>query len=246
MTRLRPEGPSPELVRHAAIDFAVAGVLIAMCLIGRSAAFATATAAVYTAIALLALAGLRDHAPQRSLGGANRVTLIRAIMVSFVGGAAAVAPAISPAEVWLLAGMGAVASALDGADGWMARRQGTASRFGAMFDQEIDALFILLLSVTVWRLDQTGPWVLAIGAMRYAFLLLGAVAPGFRRPLPQRRRRQAICVVQVVVLLACLPPLLPAWLRDVLTIGALAMLSASFAADIGALARRGGPADIAA
>jgi multidrug efflux pump subunit AcrA (membrane-fusion protein) len=36
---------------------------------------------------------------------------------------------------------------LDGVDGWLARRHEIASRFGARFDMEVDALLILALSV---------------------------------------------------------------------------------------------------
>ena len=134
--------------------------------------------------------------------------------------------------------LGTIAVALDGIDGWLARRDGTTSRFGALFDQEIDALLILLLSVLVWRVGQGPMWIMAIGAMRYAFLLLGCGVPLFRAPLPPRRRRQVVCVLQSIVLLACLPPLLPQGLRIWFLLFALVALLASFAADVGWLLTR--------
>lgn len=205
-------------------------------LTGRPAAFAIAAAIAYGAIATTALAALGRRA-QRPLGAANRLTLLRAVLTSLFAGAAA-APDPTPAVLWGLTGIGILALLLDGLDGRTARRLGTSSRFGAAFDQEIDALLILLLCLLLWRLGQAPAWVLAIGLLRYALLLAGSVLPALRRPLPQRRRRQVVCVVQVTALLACLPPLVPgAAARTVLAV-ALALLLLSFASDLVWLLRR--------
>ena len=246
MSDTRQDTVPRDLFRRAAIDFIAAGALVAIGVSGQPPAFALATAAIYITIVALALTGLPGHAPHLRFGSANRVTLLRAVLVSFFAGAAATAPEFDTRSLWFLAGVGMISTLLDGVDGALARRHGTASRFGARFDQEIDALFILLLSVLVWRLGHSGPWVLAIGGMRYGFLALGWLAPVFRRPLPQRRRRQAICVLQIFALLACVPPLLSPLLRDWLTVPALAALSLSFAMDIAALARSRHVADMAA
>ena len=48
-------------------------------------------------------------------------------------------------------------------DGPAARRSGIASRFGARFDMETDALMILVLAVLAWRWDRAGAWVLLPG-----------------------------------------------------------------------------------
>ena len=58
--------------------------------------------------------------------------------------------------------------------GRRARRTGTASPLGARFDGEVDAFLILVLSVYVAR--SIGPWVFAIGAARYVFLVRLAAA----------------------------------------------------------------------
>ena len=87
-----------------------------------------------------------------------------------------------------------IALSLDAVDGWLARRLGLASRFGARFDLEIDALLILILAVLVWQTGRVGAWLLAIGAMRYAFAALGMILPMLRRPLrPSRRRKDQAC-----------------------------------------------------
>src|SRR5207248_932960 len=69
----------------------------------------------------------------------------------------------------------AVVLLLDGLDGQVARRTGTASEFGARFDMEVDAFLILLLCVVVSR--ALGPWVLAIGLMRYVFVAASWAMP---------------------------------------------------------------------
>ena len=89
----------------------------------------------------------------------------------------------------------AVALSLDAVDGWLARRLGLASRFGARFDLEIDALLLLILALLVWQADRVGAWVLVIGLLRYAFVAAGlARGPGCATPLPPSRRRQTVCV----------------------------------------------------
>ena len=90
------------------------------------------------------------------------------------------------------------ATALDGVDGWLARRSGMSSAFGARFDMEVDALLILALSVLAWHHGKAGAWVLLSGLLRYVFLAAGWTWPRMQRPLPASRRRQAVCVIQVV------------------------------------------------
>jgi phosphatidylglycerophosphate synthase len=125
-----------------------------------------------------------------------------------------------------------VAAALDGVDGWMARRTKTASAFGARFDMETDALLILVLSALVWKSGKTGAWVLASGLMRYAFVAAAAIWPWLHEPLEPSRRRQIICVAQVVALIAALLPSLgPAGASALAAVG-LAALAWSFLVDI--------------
>ena len=64
--------------------------------------------------------------------------------------------------------------------------------FGARFDLEIDAWLILVLALLVWQSGRVGPWVLAIGLMRYVFVLASWYLPALRGPLPPSRRRQGM------------------------------------------------------
>ena len=125
-----------------------------------------------------------------------------------------------------------MAASLDLADGWLARRTKLASAFGARFDMEVDALLILVLSVLVWRTGLTGPWVLASGLMRYAFVAAALALPWMNRALPPSRRRQAICVVQIAALVAALAPIVNPSAALALAAGSLALLTWSFAGDV--------------
>ena len=180
---------------------------------------------------LLALSPfLPQHQPFTRFGAANAVTLLRAgIVALFAGLLGPTAPI--PNLAWLLAALAAVALLLDGVDGWLARRSGMQSPFGARFDMEVDAFFILILAALAWQFDKAGVWVLLSGALRYGFVGLGRWLPWLNRPLPPRRRRQTACVIQTAVLALCLtPPLIPP-VSTLLAAGALGLLAWSFAVD---------------
>src|SRR5260221_725029 len=99
---------------------------------------------------------------------------------------------------------------LEGVDGWLARRGGMASRFGARFDMEIDALSVLVFTFVLLRAGQAGAWVLAIGLTRYIFVGVGWLWPPLRRELAPSLRRKTICVVVGSALLVALAPFVDA------------------------------------
>ena len=180
---------------------------------------------------------LPDHLPQVRIGPANQVTLARlgltALLAGFLGES-------QPAIAWLALGIATLVLVLDGVDGWLARRGGCASRFGARFDMETDALLILLMAVLTWQLDKAGAWVLLSGAMRYLFLAAAAVQPWLRRPLPPSRRRKVVCVLQILSLLLALAPVISAPCSSGLAMGGLLLLCYSFLTDIVWLWRQAG------
>ena len=116
---------------------------------------------------------------------------------------------------------GALATILDGFDGRLARRHRVESVFGARFDMETDALLVLALAVLAWRWDRAGAWVVLSGRARYLFVGAGLLLPWLRRLLPPSRRRQTVCVVQIVVLLAVVAPVLPRAATAPLALGGL-------------------------
>jgi phosphatidylglycerophosphate synthase len=185
-----------------------------------------------TAVAVMTL--WRQQA--RRFGLPNHLTLLRAGLTCLMGGALFLCGGAAAAG-WTLIALAVVALCLDGLDGWLARRLGLHSPFGARFDLEVDALLLLILALLVWETGRAGPWVLAIGLMRYVFVLAGLLLPALRRPLPESRRRKVVCAVQGGALIACLvPPLSSAW-ASVLAAAALLALIGSFAQDVGWLVR---------
>jgi phosphatidylglycerophosphate synthase len=187
-------------------------------------------AAVFAAIMSIAIASMGDHHPFRRFGPANHVTLVRGMLLA-VAASTIVGPA-GPAAAWAVVSATAVFAALDGLDGWIARRTRMASAFGARFDMELDALFILVLSVLVWQHQKAGMWVLAAGIMRYAFVAAGWVLPWLSRPLRATRRGKAAAVAQFVGLAVALAPIVPVPLSRGVAAAAVSALAWSFAIDV--------------
>jgi phosphatidylglycerophosphate synthase len=160
---------------------------------------------------------------------ADRVTSARAILVG--GVTALVAESLwGPVPVAVLVTMTAVALSLDAVDGLVARRTGTGWDLGARYDMEVDAFLILVLSLYV--ADQLGAWVIAIGAMRYAFVAASWVLPWMRGTLPPRYWRKVVAAVQGIVLTVAAAGALPTWLVMVAVAASLALLVESFGRDV--------------
>jgi phosphatidylglycerophosphate synthase len=183
---------------------------------------------------VFALAARELRAP--AFGAANRVTLARgalAMLLLALLGARAGQP-----HAWWIVALATGAAVLDGVDGRLARTRGETTAFGARFDMETDALLILVLSLLAWQLGKAGAWVVLAGALRYLFVAASWVAPWLARALPPSRRRQAICVVQIVSLIACLSPVLMPPVSGAVALVGLVALAASFGVDVVFLARR--------
>lgn len=185
--------------------------------------------------------GLPSH-PHARFGPANRVTLLRlasvAMLAALVGESVMRDDAHNLTIAWGVVWVSTATALLDMADGALARRTGLASAFGARFDMETDAATILVLCLLVIDAQQAGPWILAAGLMRYAFVAAARVWPWLNGPLAPSRRRQTVCVVQITALIVCLGPVVSTGLAHGLAAGSLALLTWSFAIDIRALARQ--------
>lgn len=187
--------------------------------------------AAYALLASVVASIAIRHSAAARFGLANQTTLLRAGLVCLMCGPLLGAGGALDAG-WPLIGLAGAALALDAVDGWLARRLRLASRFGARFDVEVDTLLLLTLALLVWQSGRAGPWVLAIGLMRYAFLLAARAMPTLRRPLPPSLRRRTVFGVQALLLIACLLPPIPAAHASWLAASALLALAASFARDV--------------
>jgi phosphatidylglycerophosphate synthase len=199
-----------------------------------SALFPARLLALLSSGALLILYGLPAHRPHRRFGVANLTTLARGALVVFLA-ALLVERGDAPVQ-YVALGAAVLAAAMDAVDGWLARRTRMVSAFGARFDMETDAAFILVLSLWAWHLDKAGGWVIAGGLLRYAFVLAGLLVPRLRRPLPESFRRKTIAAMQMVALLLVVCPSVPAPVSGPIAALALLVLSVSFLIDIRSLA----------
>jgi phosphatidylglycerophosphate synthase len=249
VTRVGEPAPDPgRLLRRSAAVNAVAGLALTLAAaLGLGAAldlgagYPAKAAAAYAAGVAVGFWFLALHAPRSRLGPANQLTLARVGLTALLAALMGETPTATTA--WVALSLALAAEALDGLDGRAARRGGWASAFGARFDLETDALLVAVLSVLVWAWDRAGPWVLAAGLLRYLFVAAAWRWPWLRRPLPPSRRRQAVCVLQVLTLAVALAPVLPPAGSAGVAGAGLALLVYSFAVDVIWLARhRGGVA----
>lgn len=156
----------------------------------------------------------------------SRVALIASLAVPVVGGAPAAPVA------WTLTGIAALALSLDGVDGWLARRARLTSAFGARFDMEVDALSGALLAIAALQSGKAGPWVLALGLMRYVFLAASLVWPWLGADLPPSQRRRVVCVIQIGALVLLLAPPVAPPVSGLIAMAATLALGWSFAVDV--------------
>jgi phosphatidylglycerophosphate synthase len=181
----------------------------------------------------VALVGLLADSIRRAaaatLGPADLVTLLRATLIAGIAALVADGVATGSTPVPVLVALSAVVLALDAVDGQVARRTGTVTALGARFDMEADAL-LMVLSIHVAGL--LGPWVLAVGLIRYVFVAVSWVLPWLGATLPPRYSAKAIAALQGIVLVVAASRLLPSLLAALLVAGSLALLIGSFAYDI--------------
>ena len=184
---------------------------------------------LFGVIAVLAGRGLSEY-PLDALGAANIVTTTRAALIALLAGSI-VQPDVLTTHGWLLFGIAMIAFAMDGIDGFLARRDGTATRYGARFDMEIDALFGAVLSLIILSAGIAGPLILILGFIRYVFVGASYVLPWLNGSLPESMRRKVVCVVQIAALIALICPIVPPALHLPTTLIGVAALIWSFAVD---------------
>lgn len=223
-------------------------LLVASVLLGLAAAalgawaglglrYAGAALGLFGLAAVVLWRGLPWHSHAR-FGPANRVTLGRLAAVALFAALSvemALRPLPDPTRMaWSLVVLATLAAVVDAADGPLARASGLASAFGARFDMETDALLILVLCVLIVQFDKAGPWVLAAGLMRYAFVAAAAVPRGqwLNAPLPPSLRRKTVCVGLIVALITCLGPVISRSAAGVLAAVGVGAVAWSFAVDV--------------
>jgi phosphatidylglycerophosphate synthase len=190
--------------------------------------FLTAAAGALSFSTLIFLAR-GEWTPSGSFGRANAVTAVRLGICLFL---ALVGQYLAP---WLVALVGGIILAADGLDGCLARRDNQASVFGARFDMEADAFFMLVMSMLAIMLNRLGIWVIAAGLLRYVYVAATLVAPVASPSEAGSTRAKTIFVFSAVSLLSAFLPF-PAIGRPLALAGTLA-LTVSFAIDFAGVLR---------
>lgn len=198
-------------------------------LVERSMLLATAAAALSFSCFIFFMRG--EWTPSGNFGRGNAVTALRLGMCLFL---ALFGEKVAP---WLVALVGGMILTADGLDGFLARRDNYASPFGARFDMETDAFFMLVLSMLAIVLNRLGVWVIAAGLLRYGYVAAAPLVPATSTKGVRSMRARIIYVVTSICLLSAFMPFLSIG-RPMAMAGTLA-LTVSFAIDFaGALRSR--------
>jgi len=131
----------------------------------------------------------RRWTPSGRFGPANAITSIRLLLLICLTASADRLFSITVAIGFLLALL------LDVLDGYVARRGGHGSAFGATFDMEVDAAFILFAGSLLWMRADHGLWVLVPGLLRYVYVLALIVIPPRGRDRARSRFGRAAFVI---------------------------------------------------
>ena len=167
---------------------------------------------------------------------ADRITLLRAVLVALCAALAVPVLFTGQPPDPLLVFLGTAAFLLDAVDGPVARRTGMASAAGARLDTATDAALVLVLSCATAA--TIGPWTLCIGSLYYVFGAAAHFCPRLRSHLPTNAVRKAIGAFQPFALLLALAPGIPSALAAAAPALALPLLIFSFGRDVIELTRR--------
>jgi len=201
-----------------AIAIGLAAIVAAAGVVGcgslRVALAFAAPACVAWLIAAATLWRARALAPAAApLGLPTWVTLGRGLLSCLVAGFTFL-PMPVGALRWLPATLYAVAALADRADGGLARRRGAVTALGAHLDGAMDALGLLAAPLCAVAWGRLPPWYLAVGAAYY--LYQGAIAARRRLGLPvflervtRRPLTRIFAGLQMTLVAAALPPVLP-------------------------------------
>lgn len=179
------------------------------------------------AVVIIAVAGSRSFIRRDPWTLADHITTTRlGLIINFCA-----MTLTAPGFNWPATTVGAAALALDGIDGVAARYVGTTAS-GAVFDESVDALFILLLGlglIPLW-----GVWTILPGAMYYLFHAIAFFRPAWRRRLAPSRLRKVIAAAQGILLLSAGSPVAQDyWWFGIGCVGlALVALLLSFGRDV--------------
>lgn len=149
-----------------------------------------------------------DGARLGSLGLANWITLVRAVLLAGVAGFVVVDP--EGLLAWGPAVGYGVAVVLDGVDGAVARSVGTETRLGERLDMAVDTTGFVVAPLVAVAWGLLPAWYLSLSAARYCYrggLFLWRRSGREVGTLPPSRLRRPLAALQMVFIsVALLPP----------------------------------------
>jgi len=92
---------------------------------------------------------------------------------------------------------------LDGIDGYLSRYLNQTSKFGGIFDQEVDNFLILILSISLIMNHNYFYFIIIVPFYRYIFQVLIQIGIISNNDLPDSHLRKLICVLMTVSLVFC-------------------------------------------
>jgi glycosyltransferase 2 family protein len=157
--------------------------------------------------------------PSGSFGGANAVTSLRLGLTLVLLWSHEHWPSLLSASLVL----GIIA--LDVLDGWWARRTGSSSPFGEVFDVEVDTILVVTVSLILITQDQAGLWVLGPALLRYAYVLAPLIIPPREHAPARTRLGRAAYVLMMTAFTAAL--VLPSQLAHPVALFGTALMTLS-------------------
>lgn len=176
-------------------------------------------AAGFATFIILIIAERKHWTPRGEFGAANWITALRVVLLGLLPLSISLGPAV-------LIGLSLLILVLDQLDGWLARRHSLTSEFGAFFDKETDALFLLLLSGLATFRGPLPMWILGAGLLRYGFVVVLFLVPSPETTESRSKLARYVYGLMVGALLTSFLPY-PTLYRP-LVIGATAALLFSF------------------
>ena len=147
-----------------------------------------------------------------TFGWGNRLTLLRGLLISMVGGFLFI-PWLSGWFAWLPALFYTTADIADFLDGYAARKSQHVTLLGVRLDMEFDGLGMVVVSLLAVWYGQLPWWYLLIGLARYFFLIGLWIREQLNlpnEPMPHSWHRRIFAGFQMGFMSVVLWPIVPA------------------------------------
>jgi len=245
------------LLREWAAVVLGGGILLAAACAGLAAALGLQRALIWLLASGVLLAGqmglLRNrlhlnHRPNGSLsatlGAANRVTLLRGLLIAGVFGFVFLPTSAANVDTlkWIPGIALILAALLDLVDGWIARKTDTVTPLGQALDTEFDALMILVGAILAVYWGKASGGFILVGLAYYGFRFGCLLRKRWQLPtgrLPSSHLRRPLAGSAMGVAGAVLLPPLSADIGRMLTLAFAVPFLANFVYDYVAVCRSG-------